>query len=62
MKIKLVNCTEQYWEFVRKLRMNPINQEGFFTYAEITSEQQEEYMIKNQWDYKICLGDRYFYD
>ena len=57
MKIKLVNCTEQYWEFVRKLRMNPINQEGFFTYAEITSEQQEEYMIKNQWDYKICLVD-----
>ncbi len=50
MKKELVNCSEEYWEFVRKLRMNPINQEGFFTYAEITSEQPEEYMIKKKRD------------
>jgi RimJ/RimL family protein N-acetyltransferase len=53
--MELVNCSEQYWEFVRKLRINPINQEGFFTHAEITSEQQNEFMVKNQWNYKICL-------
>lgn len=57
MKLELVNCDKQYWEFVRQLRTNPKNQEGFFTYAEITPEQQESYMIKNQWDYKICLVD-----
>ena len=28
--MELVNCSEQYWEFVRKLRINPVNQEGFF--------------------------------
>ncbi len=53
--MELVNCSEQYWEFVRKLRTNPLNQEGFFTYAEITPEQQNEFMSKNQWNYKICL-------
>ena len=55
MKMELVNCTEQYWEFVRKLRTNPENQEGFFTQVDITSEQQKDFMLKNQWDYKICL-------
>lgn len=53
--MELVNCSEQYWEFVRKLRINPVNQEGFFTYAEITPDQQNEFMSKNQWNYKICL-------
>lgn len=57
MKKELVNCNEEYWEFVRKLRMDPTNQEGFFTYAEITPEQQRKYMEKNCWDYKICLVD-----
>tara|TARA_R110001606_G_scaffold267043_1_gene415964 strand:- start:144 stop:533 length:390 start_codon:yes stop_codon:yes gene_type:complete len=57
MKMKLVNCEKQYWEFVRQLRTNPENQGGFFTYAEITSKQQEVYMSKNQGDYKICLVD-----
>lgn len=57
MKMELVNCIEQYWEFVRKLRTNPENQEGFFTQVDITSEQQKDFMLKNQWDYKICLVD-----
>jgi|TARA_B110000858_G_C17641983_1_gene398522 RimJ/RimL family protein N-acetyltransferase len=55
--MELVNCDRQYWEFVRKLRINPKIQEGFFSYAEITQEQQEGYMSKNQGDYKICLVD-----
>ena len=57
MKMELVNCEKQYWEFVRLLRINTKNKEGFFTYAKITPEQQENYMIKNQWDYEICLVD-----
>ena len=57
MKLELVLCTEEYWEFVRLLRMNPINQEGFFTQANITSEQQKEFMSQNWSKYKICLVD-----
>ena len=57
MKLELVLCTEEYWEFVRLLRMNPINQEGFFTQANITPEQQKEFMSHNWPKYKICLLD-----
>jgi len=53
--LKLVNCTEKYWEFVRLLRIDPVNQEGFFTVANITPEQQKEFMIHNWSKYKICL-------
>ena len=57
MELKLVQCTEEYWEFVRLLRMDPINQEGFFTKANITPEQQKEFMIHNWSKYKICLAN-----
>ena len=57
MKLELVNCDKQYWEFVRKLRTIPENQKGFFTRAEITFEQQESYMNLNSSKYKICLVD-----
>ena len=53
--MELVNCDRQYWEFVRKLRTNPKNQDGFFSYAEITPEQQEVYMGINSPKYMICL-------
>ena len=52
-----MQCTEEYWEFVRLLRMDPINQEGFFTKANITPEQQKEFMIHNWSKYKICLAN-----
>ena len=48
MKLELVNCENQYWEFVRQLRTNPINQEGFFTTVNITPEQQQEYMLNKK--------------
>ena len=57
VNLQLVNCTEKYWEFVRLLRMNPTNQEGFFTQANITPEQQKEFMTHNWSKYKICLTD-----
>ena len=57
MIMELVNCDKQYWEFVRELRTNPKNQEGFFTHAEISPEQQKTYMTLNSSKYKICLVD-----
>ncbi len=58
MNLELVNCTEEYWEFVRKLRTHPDNKEGFFIQASITPQQQIDYMKEHQWFYKICLcGD-----
>jgi RimJ/RimL family protein N-acetyltransferase len=57
VNLQLVNCIEKYWEFVRLLRTNPINQEGFFTQAIITLEQQKEFMTHNWSKYKICLVD-----
>ena len=57
VNLKLVSCTEEYWEFVRLLRTNPANQEGFFTQAIITLEQQKEFMIHNWSKYKICLAN-----
>ncbi len=57
VNLQLINCIEEYWEFVRLLRIDPINQEGFFTQANITPEQQKEFMIHNWSKYKICLAD-----
>lgn len=55
MNLKLVSCDKQYWEFVRRLRTDPENQIGFFTYANITSEQQFNFMEKNASRYRVCL-------
>jgi len=53
--MKLVNCTEKYWEFVRIIRTHPDNQKSFFTQTQITPTQQIEFMKKNSSKYKICL-------
>jgi RimJ/RimL family protein N-acetyltransferase len=55
--MELVECTSEYWEFVRLLRTHPNNQQFFLTQVEITHEQQIEYMSKNFNKYKICLLD-----
>ena len=57
MNLRLTECREEYWEFVRSLRTDERNQQGFFTVAEISSDQQEEYMQKNSHRYKVCLLD-----
>jgi hypothetical protein len=49
---KLVNCTQQYWDFVRVLRNKNI---GFVERVNITPEQQNQYMLKHGNNYKICL-------
>ena len=53
----LVNCDTQYWNFVRDLRNDERNQSGFFSFSDITKEQQIKFMEQNHNNYKICLVD-----
>ena len=53
--LKIVECHEKYWDFVRELRNNPIVQEGFIEKANISKENQIIYMKKNSHNYRICL-------
>jgi RimJ/RimL family protein N-acetyltransferase len=53
--MELVDCTPEYWEFVRIIRTHPNNQKSFLTQADITSAQQIDFMEKNHHKYKICL-------
>ena len=55
MRIELVECRPEYWEFVRLLRSDSKNQEGFFSIVKINSQQQKIYMELNSHRYKICL-------
>lgn len=55
--MELVDCTSDYWEFVRCIRMHPHNQQYFFTQADITPDQQIRFMNQNAKNYKICLKD-----
>lgn len=54
---KLANCTEEFWEFVRVLRMDKRVIDGFLETIPITEEQQIKYMINNAHNYRICLVD-----
>lgn len=56
--MELVECTFEYWEFVRILRTHPSNQQFFLTQVEISTEQQIEFMEKNSHRYRICLMDK----
>jgi RimJ/RimL family protein N-acetyltransferase len=55
--MKLVDCTEEHWEFVRKLRTDKNNSIWFYTQIEITPSQQKIFMENNSYKYKICLLD-----
>jgi RimJ/RimL family protein N-acetyltransferase len=55
--MKLIDCTSEYWEFVRLLRTNSENTTWFYTQPNISVEGQIEYMSKNSNRYKICLLD-----
>lgn len=57
MHMELVECTEQYWEFVRLLRMDNRVMEGFIQTANVTPEQQIKYMTKYAECYRIALVD-----
>lgn len=53
--MNLIDCTQEYWEFVRKLRTDPQNSIWFYTQPNITTEQQINYMSDNSYRYKICI-------
>lgn len=53
--MELVECTYEYWEFVRLLRIHSSNQQFFLTQVEITPKQQIEFMGKYSSKYKVCL-------
>lgn len=53
--LELVDCSNQYWEFVRLLRMNPKVIDGFIQTTQITKDMQIDYMKKYSENYKICL-------
>ena len=55
MNLFLVDCKENYWEFVRQLGSNPLTQNGFFSKVSITPKDQIKYMKNNFQKYKICL-------
>ena len=55
--MELVQCTQQYWEFVRLLRMDERVINGFVETIPITADQQTAYMIKNAQYYRIALVD-----
>lgn len=53
---RLVSISEKYYDFTRKLR-NANYGNGFIEEANITLEQQKEYMSRYGKDYYICLED-----
>ena len=53
----IVECTREYWEFVRKLRMDGRVIDGFLKTTPITEEQQIKYMTNNSQHYRIALLD-----
>ena len=53
--MELVNCTEKYWEFVRKLRMDPRVEKGFIERNKITKKMQIEYMKKHSIFYRVAV-------
>jgi GNAT superfamily N-acetyltransferase len=55
--MKLVPCTEPYWNFVRTLRMDERVADGFIQRANITPEQQREYMATHWTNFFIALID-----
>jgi RimJ/RimL family protein N-acetyltransferase len=55
MELKLVKNEKKYYEFIRNLRNDEENQKGFLENVHITSEQQNNYMLKHNDDYYICL-------
>ena len=51
----MVPSTEEYWEFVRSLRNDPILKKGFVDQKHINKEDHYKYMQIHHKDYFICL-------
>lgn len=57
VNLKLVNCEEKYWDFIRTLRMNESVVNGFITNIFISVEDQKKYMLKYNNNYYIAILD-----
>ena len=55
--IKLVQCSETYWEFVRLLRLDKRVINGFIKTSHISTEEQSEYMKVHSKNYRVALFD-----
>ena len=53
--VKIVKCSEKYWEFVRILRMDDRVINGFIQKTFISKEDQIKYMSKYNDNYYIAL-------
>jgi ribosomal protein S18 acetylase RimI-like enzyme len=57
MVIKLVDCSPEYWDFVRNLRMDKSVASGFIEKAKISKSMQQQYMKIYSDNFKIALAD-----
>jgi GNAT superfamily N-acetyltransferase len=55
MNKQLVPCTEEHWEFVRRLRTDPRTMHGFIQQGAITPAQQHRYMSAHWHQYYIAF-------
>jgi hypothetical protein len=53
--MELVPVTEKYFEFIRQLRVDPRNTDGFLEQVSITPDQQKKYMENHATSYYVCL-------
>lgn len=53
--MELIECKEQYWEFVRTLRLDERVMDGFIKTDYITPEQQKKYMATNHQFFRIAI-------
>lgn len=54
--MELIAITEEYYDFVREMRMHPENVAGFLEDANITPEAQRQYMEKHGKNYYVALS------
>lgn len=57
LDMKLVECSSEYWEFIRTLRNDERVLEGFIKSTYITPEMQNQYMSTYSQFYRVALID-----
>ena len=57
MKLKLVSCSQEYWEYVRLLRLDPRVKDGFIQTSYITEQDQIAYMSEFSNCYRVAIFD-----
>lgn len=57
-QLSIADCTPNFWEFIRLLRMNRDVENGFIEHADISFEDQIQYMEKHAKNYRVCLYNK----